>query len=232
MHRMNVFVEFTVGHADFVFADALDAAPGVSVTFERIIPVTADEPPYAWVTGEDVDAFEAGVRRDDRADLTCQAELADSRFYRVSWVGTPPLLEATTACDGVILEVSADDRWFFRVRFPNHDAVSAFYDRLPDVSIEVERVWTLTDEFERDMRYGLTPEQREAVTLALDSGYFETPRETTLSALADELDISQQALSDRVRRANEKVLRRALRPEAVDGREADLSHSKGRRDSA
>ena len=232
MHRMNVFVEFTLGPANFVFADALEVAPSVSVTFERVVPVASDVLPYAWVTGEGVDAFEAAVRRDDVVDLTRLSEVDDSRFYGVTWTDDVPLLDATTASGGVLLEVSADDRWFFRVRFPAHDAVSSFYDRLPDVSLEVDRVWTLTDEFERDMRYGLTPEQREAITLALDRGYFETPRNVTLSALADELDISQQALSDRVRRANEKILRRALRPEPVDGHEAGLSHAERRRDSA
>ena len=148
----------------------------------------------------------------------------------MAWTETPPLLDALTACGGVIFEVNADRRWAFRVRFPDHDAVSSFYDRLPDVDLEVDRVWTLTDEFERDDRFGPTPEQREAVSLAFDRGYFETPRNATLSALADELGISQQAFSDRVRRANEKILRRVLRPAAVDGREAGLAHSADRSD--
>lgn len=228
---MNVFVEFTVGLEDFAFARAMDAVPGVSVTFDRVVPVTGDHPPYAWVTGEGADAFEAAAREDDRTDLTRLTAVADSRLYRVTWLDAPPLLDAVAASDGVILEVSADERWFFRVRFPDHDAVSSFYDRLPDVSLEVKRVRTLTDELERDTRYGLTPEQREAVTLALDRGYFETPRDVTLSALADELGISQQALSHRVRRANEKVLRRALRPDAADGHETGLFHSADRRNS-
>ena len=229
---MDVFVEFTVGAADFAFDDALTAAPDVSVSFEQVVPASADELPYVWVTGPGVDVFEDAAGRDARADLTQLTAVSDSRLYEVAWTEVPPLLDALTACGGVLLEVNADRRWFFRVRFPDHDAVSAFYDRLPDVALEVDRVWTLTDEFERDARYGLTLEQREAVTLAFDRGYFSTPRDTTLSALADELDISQQALSDRVRRANEKVLRRVLRPAAVDGREAGLARSADRSDSA
>ena len=229
---MDVFVEFTVGAADFAFGDALTAAPDVSVSFERVVPASADELPYVWVTGPDVDAFEDAVGRDARADLTRLTAVSDSRLYEVAWTEVPPLLHALTACDGVMLEVNADRRWFFRVRFPDHDVVSSFYDRLPDVDLEVDRVRTLTDEFERDARYGLTPEQREAVAMAFDRGYFSTPRETTLSALADELGISQQALSDHVRRANEKILRRVLRPAAVDGREAGLAHSTDRRDEA
>jgi predicted DNA binding protein len=46
--------------------------------------------------------------------------------------------------------------------------------------------------------------------LALRHGYFDTPRETTLEELAVELDISRQALSERIRRGNERLLRQSL----------------------
>ncbi|WP_157533205.1 helix-turn-helix domain-containing protein, partial [Haloferax profundi] len=41
-------------------------------------------------------------------------------------------------------------------------------------------------------------------------GYFETPSEVSLDELADELDITRQALSNRIRLGNEKVLYGAL----------------------
>jgi predicted DNA binding protein len=59
-------------------------------------------------------------------------------------------------------------------------------------------------------RFGLTPDQREALVLALNRGYFATPSEVTLDELADELDISRQALSTRIRRGNESILREVL----------------------
>lgn len=46
--------------------------------------------------------------------------------------------------------------------------------------------------------------------LALKRGYFETPRRVSLSDLADELDVSKQAVSQRVRRATEQVLQEAV----------------------
>jgi predicted DNA binding protein len=46
--------------------------------------------------------------------------------------------------------------------------------------------------------------------LAVEEGYFATPKETSLSALADRLGISQQALSTRIRRGNERVLQATL----------------------
>lgn len=42
--------------------------------------------------------------------------------------------------------------------------------------------------------------QRELVTLALDEGYFEIPRETTLEELADEMDITKTTASNHLRK--------------------------------
>ena len=222
---MSVLVEFTVGASDFAFADAVSDT-GVSVTLERFVPVAERTLPFVWVTGGDPVRFERAASDDAYVrDVTHVSDVSDSHLYRVRWTDRCSLLDALVECDGVMQAATADERWFFRVRFPDHDSVSSFYNCLGDVTLEVHRVWTLSDEFERDLRYGLTPEQRESVTLALDRGYFETPRKATLSDLADELDISQQALSDRVRRANEKILRRALRPEAADGHHSFPHHT-------
>lgn len=49
-------------------------------------------------------------------------------------------------------------------------------------------------------RYGLTAEQFEALTAAAEGGLFEVSRETTIGDLADELSVSHQALSERIRR--------------------------------
>ena len=229
---MNVLVEFTVGADDFAFADAVADADAY-VTFERFVPVAERALPFVWVTGSDPTRFERAARDDEFVrEVTHLSDVSDSHLYRVRWADRCPIIDALVECDAVVQAAAADERWFFRVRFPDHDRVSAFYDRLCDVRLEVGRVWTLSDEFERDLRYGLTPEQRESVTLALERGYFETPREATLSDLAEEIGISQQALSDRIRRANEKVLRRALRPGEADGHRSLPRHGSRRSDPA
>ncbi|WP_255681438.1 helix-turn-helix domain-containing protein [Natrinema sp. SYSU A 869] len=58
--------------------------------------------------------------------------------------------------------------------------------------------------------FDVTPEQREALLLALERGYFDTPRKVTLTELAEEFDISSQALSDRIRRGVKEVLVKSL----------------------
>lgn len=56
----------------------------------------------------------------------------------------------------------------------------------------------------------VTDKQREAMALARERGYYETPRETDLGALADELDVSKSAVSQRLNAAETKLVRAFL----------------------
>lgn len=53
----------------------------------------------------------------------------------------------------------------------------------------------------------LTRKQREAMEIAIKEGYYSRPREATLSELAGRFDISEQALAQRLARAEENVLK-------------------------
>lgn len=52
----------------------------------------------------------------------------------------------------------------------------------------------------------LTERQYEVIELALESGYFEWPRETTSEELAGELEISRATLLEHLRKAESKLL--------------------------
>jgi len=51
----------------------------------------------------------------------------------------------------------------------------------------------------------LTAKQREAATIAVENGYYETPRQTSLDDLAATLDISKSALSQRLNAVEAKL---------------------------
>ncbi|GAB3419441.1 hypothetical protein GCM10027435_20780 [Haloparvum alkalitolerans] len=53
----------------------------------------------------------------------------------------------------------------------------------------------------------LSEVEEETITTAADAGYFESPREATLSTLADEFDVSTAAVSKNMRRGEKKLLR-------------------------
>lgn len=69
-------------------------------------------------------------------------------------------------------------------------------------------------------QYGLSPKQRTALITALERGYFEVPREVSMDELADELDITQQSLSKRLRRAHRNMITNVLTVSHPDDTEA------------
>ena len=63
---------------------------------------------------------------------------------------------------------------------------------------------------------GITDKQREAVRAAVRGGYYETPRESDLSDLADRLDVSRSAVSQRLTAVESKLVEELFRAD-VDG---------------
>jgi predicted DNA binding protein len=56
----------------------------------------------------------------------------------------------------------------------------------------------------------LTDAQHEALVLAYERGYFDSPRGVTLAELGAELGVSQQAVGARLRRGIRRTLARTL----------------------
>lgn len=212
---MSVLVEFSISSSDFLLGQVLDGPEDTTFELERIVPTGNAVMPFVWVTGEDVEAFEANVKGSDSvSELLALDKVGGRALYRITWAEPHTgLVEVIGDSDATILEAHGDGaRWRFRVRFTDEVSLSAFYDRCTDndLPVHVVRTYALTESDDGGNRFGLSSEQREALVLALERGYFDTPSETSLDELADELGITQQALSERVRRGNEKVLRNAL----------------------
>jgi predicted DNA binding protein len=54
----------------------------------------------------------------------------------------------------------------------------------------------------------LTDRQHRMIEAAVESGYYDTPRECSLTELADELDIAKSTASETLHRAEEKIIKR------------------------
>ena len=64
----------------------------------------------------------------------------------------------------------------------------------------------------------LSPTERRTLEAAVDGGYFDRPRDADLGALADEFDVSKPAISNTLRRGQERVLSRVV--DALDSLDA------------
>jgi hypothetical protein len=105
---------------------------------------------------------------------------------------------------------AANDQWNFRVLFPDRSGISATNDFANDhgLSLTLERLHGV-DEYHR-VQFGLTDTQHETLVESYERGYYEIPKEIDAAALADALDISHQALSERLRRATGNLIENAL----------------------
>jgi predicted DNA binding protein len=211
---MSVIAEFTLPVDAFPLGVALRTAEDMRLELERVVPLSDAHIPYVWVEGEGFDEFERQVRADPYIDGITRLDRVDGRaLYRLEWAETESgLINGIRAAKAAIMEANGRETWQFRLHFPDHDRLADFYNYCTahEIPIHLDRVYTLAEASREGRAFDLTPEQREALVLALRRGYFDTPRLVDLETLADELDISKQALSQRIRKATERVLHDAM----------------------
>ncbi len=205
-----VIAEFTIQAEDFAFGEALRTDPAMEITLERIVPTGESIMPYIWVRNGDFEHFEVVVRDDPHvAELVLIDQRDSERLYRVEWTEeVRSLTYGINSTHGVILYASGHEVWDYRIRFPHHDNLRAFYEYLRDheIPLQLHRVFDLSERHRDGFGASLTPEQKEALLLAHERGYFAIPRKTSLVELATDLGISDQALSERLRRGIDRLL--------------------------
>jgi len=120
------------------------------------------------------------------------------------------VLDALISPEVILLSaIGTTEEWTFELRGESREAIAEFQEYCHDhgAPVELTKIRGLQP---LDARQDLTETQREALVLAYERGYFNSPRETTLKEIADELDISQQALGSRLRRGNRRLIEQSL----------------------
>ncbi|MHC3437306.1 helix-turn-helix domain-containing protein [Natrialbaceae archaeon A-gly3] len=199
---MAVVAEIEVAAEEFHVGRVLTADLEVEVSVEPVVPTAGQIVPYVWVDGPDVDTFAGHVSEGNVVDAVVELDSADGlTLFRIDWnAPSDCLLEGLRECEAMVLDARGGDQWCFRARFPSREELSAFHDYCTQRDVSLSLVRVRSGESTSLDRLELTPEQRRALELATEQGYFSVPRETTLSELADELGISSQAVSERIRR--------------------------------
>lgn len=206
---MATVMEFTSPPDQFPLGSVFDSFPDVEVELERLIPQEEQMIPYFWVRGAEASDIEAAF--DDHAGVSSIRlvdSVADEYLMRAKWareyVG---LLSTIDVTDLVLLSgVGTIDGWDFEVRAEHHDQIGEFRARCQDhdINIEITAVHALLPI--QGEGYGLTDTQREALVVAYERGYFDSPRACSLDDVAAELGITQQSLSSRLRRGHRRLV--------------------------
>lgn len=202
-----IITELTIPAEQFALSETLSTVPETVVDVDRVVAHTSTEiMPYFWTAGPDYEEFERAAKNDPSVEeLTRIDEFEEEVLYRAKWVQNVECVVYTyTEPGATLLDVTGrDEHWELRLRFDDEDDLTQFRNYVSEnrLRANVERLYKPSHPPSRS-RPVLTEKQREVVIAGLRSGYYEIPRETRPSELAEEFGISQQALSKRFRRAH------------------------------
>lgn len=212
---MSLIADFTVPADDFALSETLKAAPEMVVEIERVVATMEDMVmPYFWVKGGDQADFETAFARDPSVQNPTRVdEIDESILYRAEWTqNVESIIFAYTDIGATILRALGRDRqWELKLRFDDHEKLTRFQEYCEENGITFEL--TQLHQQEQPMasaQYGLTPKQRETLVTALEQGYYDVPQRGTMEDVADELDVSQQALSKRLHHGHKKLIATTL----------------------
>lgn len=212
---MAVIVELRVSASDFEFGrlfTRLDASG--TIELESLVPIPGGTTPFVWITGDGHDSMTDRLGSHPTViDVERIESLSDRSLYALEWfVEYDHLFRALRERTVQILSAHCTDGvWEFSLRFHTHRSLSQFQDYCKDarIDLEVAKVYNMPEETS-DESFGVTQRQREALILAVREGYYDLPRNSSTSDLADQLQISDQAVSERLRRAIATLVRNTL----------------------
>lgn len=211
---MSSIAEFSIPAAEFALRETLERLPAIEIEIDRVVAHDATHVlPFVWVSGEESDDL-PGILDDDPSvgESERLAEYENEQFYRMEWADDAQLIgHMIVEHDATVQRAIARNReWHLRVLFPERSGVSAAsdYAQQQEFSLDLKRLYDV--DAVRRVRYNLTSDQHEALVEGFQRGYYDIPREIHLDDLADVLDISHQALSERFRRATGSLIENAL----------------------
>jgi len=205
---MSVVIEHRLRSDGLALAPTL-ATADVSLEVEGILAFEPTHPQlFAWVEG-DLAGFEGALAEDPTVtEPTTLSDHGDRRLYRVRTTDAVEtvLYPLWVEAGGEGLSARFEDGWWHsRLRFPSRAAAAAYRDSLAAAGVTFHLEGIYADDSDGPGAC-LTSEQRETLRLAYRRGYFSVPREVTTAELANELGVSAQAVSERLRRGYARLV--------------------------
>lgn len=207
---MATIAEFTIPADDFPLGNIFENVPDVTIEIERVVPTGHAILPYFWVRNVPVERVQQTLEVQGALEsFTVVDDLDSQGLIRADWdADVEGVLTGIIDAELTLLSATGtEEEWRFEFRAEETDQISAFQQYCTDHDIDTElvRLYDVGGTGSTG-QYSLTPEQREALLLAYEEGYYGLPRETDLETLADEFGIARQSFADRLRRGHRNLI--------------------------
>ena len=208
---MGTVVDMTLSSDQFALSETFDVVPDAEIETVR---VAAHGPhgvmPFLRASASRLGRLDGALHNDTSTKGVTRLSADDGRaFYRIRWgPAVRQIIGIFVEADGSLVRANAQDgRWKLRVLFPDRKSVSETYQnwREHGITPSIRRVNGVSDLMDSS-GINLSPCQHRTLVEAFETSYYDVPRGITLDGLAEELDISHQALSERLRRGHRNLI--------------------------
>jgi predicted DNA binding protein len=198
----------------FALEDTLSTVPDLSVSCASLVTAGETAPlPLLWFQTDAPETLASALASDPTvAGADPLVHTDDRHLYRMEW--TPDirsLCQILLNTQAILIDACANEtHWTVEILYPDRENIrqtSEFCEHY-NLSFEIDSLRSLDPD--QTTQCGLTSAQYEALTVAYQHSYFTVPREVDLNDIADELGVSHQAVSERLRRAHHTLITTVL----------------------
>ncbi|RQG95372.1 helix-turn-helix domain-containing protein [Natrarchaeobius chitinivorans] len=219
---MGFIAQIRVVHDELPLTPTIAVRPDVTIRYEYAVRTDRTKV-FVSVFGDDHATLESSLEADPTVSSPQRVGTFENRsIYRITLETDREIVPDRCAERGlfVFTMTSGEIGWIVRVHFPDRETLTAYREYCIDrnVSFRVNQLYDSTAS--DDATYFLTERQHEILAMAYYGGYYDIPRSITQDDLADRLEISDSAVSQRLRRAVSELIRATIetdRKPAVPG---------------
>lgn len=223
---MSTIAEFNIPAEEFALRETLEQHPDITLEVERVAAHdTLHVTPFIWASGKEhselLPTFEADPSVEESKLL---GEYEEESLYQMEWTDQTQIIGYMLLEENATVQraITTDRQWHLHVLFPERSGLTRTYDYAKEhgFRLDINQIYD-ADAIQR-VRFHLTEKQYEVLIEAAERGYYSIPRKINQNELADALGISNQATSERMRRATLSLIENAL---LVAENEESNSHS-------
>jgi len=209
---VTTITDVRVPAGQFPLGRILQEYPDVEIELERIVPTREEIIPLFWIESGNERAVEETLRTDPLVEAITQLTRTPDRIlYSVNWSPEVDALVRTMVDLGVdvLTAEGTSNFWEFRLQFTDREQLGKFRRNCQEQDIDIELLRVYNPQMPPESG-PLTPEQRDALNTAYEEGYWDVPRMTTQKELAELIGISDNSMSQRLRRGTKVAVAELL----------------------
>lgn len=206
---MGVIVTLSIPATEFELGRVLETEGNAVVSLESVVPLGGHSIPFFSVS-DGRTSFEESARTHRAVnEIRLVSTSGGEALYALDWeVADHTFFQGIIETGGYLLEGSGTaSEWSFDLRFRTSESLAAFQEYCADNSIPIDigRIYNPAKPGAGPW-YGLSGPQRETLARAVEMGYYDIPRACSTKELADDFDLSDQAVIERLRRGIENLV--------------------------